>query len=88
MQKPAGNPMSMDLTKLVVGNTYRIKLKYIGSSVTRRVFLGHELQYGSIPALVFSTRVLSGPMPSANPRRPQNLTITFAVRDIVSVVSV
>ena len=70
---------------LVIGNTYRIKLKHPGSTVTRRVFLGHELQYGSIPALVFSTRVLSGPKPSANPRRPQHLTITFAVRDIVFV---
>jgi len=78
----------MDPSELVAGRTYRIKLKHIGGSTTRRVFVGHELQYGFLPALVFSTRVLSGPEPSANPKRPQNLTITFPVRDIFSIVEV
>ncbi len=78
----------MDPSELVAGSTYRIKLKHIGGSVTRREFVGHELQYGSIPALVFSTRVLSGTKPSANPTRPQNLTITLPVRDILSVEEV
>ena len=78
----------MDPSELVAGRTYRIKLKLLGGSMTRRVFIGHELQYGFLPALVFSTRVLSGPEPSANPKRPRNLTITFAVRDILSIVEV
>ncbi len=80
--------MVMDPSELVAGRSYRIKLKLLGSTVTRRVFVGHELQYGFLPALVFSTRVLSGSKPSANPKRPQNLTITFAVRDIFSIVEV
>ncbi len=80
--------MVMDPSELVAGRTYRIKLKHIGGTTTRRVFIGHELQYDSIPSLVFSTRVLSGPEPSDNPKRPRNLTITFPVRDILSIVEV